>query len=392
MPASVLPRPDNNALEHSARVVSALHDQIAQSGCMPFGDYMQLALYGNGLGYYVTGNEVIGAAGDFVTAPLVSPLFGSCIAQQCAQALSVCGDDILEFGAGTGALASSVLNALLLIDALPSRYLILEPSASLASRQQTLLQSTLSPALFDRIEWVTKVPAGFTGVVLANEVLDAMPVERFVISGPDEPATQIFIDSDGNGLHYTQQPAQPAVASAVLSIQQSLPFRLPKGYCSEVNLLLAPWLKSLADAVHQGLVLLIDYGYPRTEYYIQERNKGTLRCYYRHHMHEDALLYPGLQDITADVDFTRVAEAAHGAGFDLHGYTSQAQFLLGNGLAEHAVNFNASSDSERYQLSQQVNTLSMGDSMGDRFQVMALSKSLDIELDGFKLAEFSHRL
>ena len=408
MSTDVLPVPDPAALTHSQRVKDALLASIQAEGPLSFGDYMQFVLYSPGFGYYMNGSEKIGVAGDFVTAPAVSPLFGSCLARQAAQVLDITGGDILELGAGTGELALSVLSSLHDTgERPPNRYAILEPSAELAARQRELLNSRLPAESFQRIEWLSELPHEFVGVIIANEVLDAMPVERFVLSPGStsshsglsdaspvvsDEVGQMFVSVAQDQLCTLVQPAAPVIEAEVRQLQRELQHPLPVGYCSEVNVLLEPWLRSVAESISCGLVILIDYGFPENEYYLPDRSQGTLRCFFRHHVHADALLYPGLQDITTDVNFTQVARSASRVGLELHGYTSQAQFLIGNGLTEHAARLPANSETERYRIAQQVNTLSSSTAMGDRFQVLGLSKCLDADLHGFIRVDFSHRL
>ena len=385
-----LPEPQQDARAHSLRVKHSIGSAIEKDGPLTFAEYMQMALYAPGLGYYMSGNQKFGAAGDFVTAPETSKLFGCCVATQILQVLQQTGGDILELGAGTGRLCASILQTLSATDSVPPQYLILEPSAELSLRQQILLEATLSAELFSCCKWVTTLPDSFVGVIVANEVVDAMPVERFVVGA--DALQQVYVDQSDDGLRLTLQPATESVVSPVATIGNYLPEALPPGYCSEINLLVAPWINAIAHSLSRGLLLLIDYGYPQKEYYLAERTTGTLRCFYQHLVHHDALKFPGLQDITADVDFTLIAMAATSAGLDLHGYTSQAQFLLGCGLIEHATAAAAATGKERYLLAQQVKTLSMASAMGERFQVMGLSKDLNLELSGFSRFDLSHRL
>jgi len=391
-PNTTLPLPSSRALAHCERVQAAIRRSILEQGPLAFGDFMQFVLHAPGFGYYAAGNEKIGAQGDFITAPLISELFARCLAQQLRPVLQETAGDVLEIGAGTGDLALSILRSSQLADVNWGRYFILEPSADLAQRQVNLLQQGLPADTFSRLEWLNQLPQDFSGCVVANEVVDAMPVEQFLISRSDSAVLQCCVDLIDDELCLSTQAASQPLCDAVATLESELGYAFSPGYCSEVNLLLAPWLRSLSSAIKRGLLLLIDYGYPAKEYYLPERERGTLRCYYRHFVHEQLLLYPGLQDITADVDFTRAAKAAVAAGFELHGYTSQAQFLLGNGLLEHAESVQPGNDQERFQLAQQIHTLSSPAAMGDRFQVMGLSKSLELDLQGFSQADFSHRL
>ena len=383
---SVLPKPDEIALAHSKKLRELLTARIESDGPISFARYMEQALYEPGLGYYMAGASKFGGQGDFITAPEVSPLYGSAIAQEAHAVLAQTGGGILELGAGSGLLALS------LIANLPTSsevtYSILEPSAELIQRQQDLLQAQLSVEQFRRVQWLDTLPVDFTGVVLANEVMDALPVQRFVAG---DPLQQIFLDKD-------LQPFNGVVGDdlqkAIAAIEADLGVPFVQGYTSEVCLLLKPWLAGLGHCLKHGVILLIDYGYPRREYYLPERNEGTLACYYQHRAHHDALLWPGLQDITAHVDFTAVAEAAVDNDLDLLGYASQSAFLLDNNLLALADQQMATAEREvdRIAISRAVKTLTLPGEMGERFQVMALGKGYDASLNGFLTQDLSHRL
>jgi len=363
-----LPSPDATALEHSERLVSQLDARLAD-GPLSFAEYMHCALYTPGLGYYMAGARKFGIRGDFVTAPEVSPLFGATLATQCQEIFDVCDAQILELGAGSGRLAASLLDALQSVPEL--QYYILEPSAELRYRQRELLATTISADRLRRVHWIDTLPAQFNGMVLANEVMDALPVERFVVAD------------------VLQQMGVVRAAT-----EADLGYQFTAGYCSEISLLLSPWIQSLADCLARGVILLADYGYPRREYYLPERTSGTLTCYYQHHAHDDPYRYPGLQDITAHVDFTRVAETAIDAQLALLGYTSQASFLLALDLMSHADKAlsHAAGDVDRLAITQAIKTLTLPGEMGERFQVMALGKGYDRPLRGFSHQDLSHRL
>ena len=393
---NTLPTPDADALLHSQQVMQLLQEQAAVGELPSFGHYMNLALYEPGLGYYMSGNTKFGRGGDFTTAPETSSLFGRCIAQQLVDGFQFVTNDVLEFGAGTGQLAVDILLELTAHDALPQRYLILEPSAELAARQRSRLAASLTPAVFQRVVWLERLPEDFCGVMLANEVLDAMPVECIEIGQTRDQLLQRFVAVEGDRLVDRWLPAESDVrAAAELRLGNYLD-ELPAGYRTELSLQLPAWFQAIGECMAQGLLLIIDYGYPRSEYYLEERAAGTLRCYYRHHLHDDPLVYPGLQDITADVDFSLVVESASAAGLDLHGYTTQAQFLIDNGitrLAERVYEDLAPErDQERFLIAQQVKTLTMASAMGERFQVMGLSRGIEEPLRGFESLDLSHRL
>ena len=384
------PAPDPAAQTLSAALSSVLREDIAGSnGSIAFARYMEYCLYEPGLGYYSAGLQKFGSGGDFVTAPEVSPLFGQCIARSCSAVLaSLGGGDILEFGAGSGRLALDLLTGLERLDALPRRYLILERSAELRQRQQETLREHL-PQLVDRVSWIDVLPgADFRGVMLANEVLDAMAVERFQWDG--ETARLFHVAFDGERFHWqltdTQDDATRRIATLCADCD------LPAGYISEVNAGLPAWLQAVGERLQQGLLLLIDYGYPRHEYYHSQHGSGTLMCHYRQRAHDDPFLWPGLQDITAHVDFTAVAEAAVAAGLDVSGYTTQAGFLLDSGLDE-LLQCAGPGDSVSYmKLAQQAKTLILPGEMGERFKCIALTRGLDIDIPGFRLQDYRNRL
>ena len=387
-----LPEPETEACEHSVRLIELIKSELTQSGGrVPFDRFMELALYAPGLGYYTAGARKFGEAGDFITAPEVSPLFARCLARQCKQVLEeLGGGSLFEAGAGTGALATDLLLELEALQALPEHYLILEVSPDLQQRQQETLMSRAAH-LIDRVEWLDTMPdSGFTGVVVANELLDAMPVSRFRI---DESGLQEgFVRWADDALeHYWDEPVSQGLMDAVAALQEQVG-KLAVGYESEINLRATLWLQSLAQRIERGAVILIDYGYPGSEYYHPQRSMGTLMCYYRHRAHDDALILPGLQDITAHVDFTAVAKAGLDAGFDLKGYTTQAHFLLGCGLDSLLMASDPNDIKNHMTLMQSVKRLTMPTEMGERFKAIALSKGIESPLLGFSLRDLCDRL
>jgi SAM-dependent MidA family methyltransferase len=387
-----LPAPDANALAHSNQLLQLIKQEIAQQkGVISFARFMELALYAPGLGYYSAGGQKFGAMGDFVTAPEISPLFARCLACQCQQVLAeVQGGDILEFGAGSGVMAADLLLELERLNCLPAHYFILEVSADLQKRQQEKLQQSI-PHLFKRVVWLTSLPATpLRGIILANEVLDAMPVHRFVLE--NKQIKEIGVAWEDERLVDKQmESVTPPLLMAVAKLQQEVLSEVSY-YSSEINLLLPGWLQSVSTILQQGLVLLIDYGFVSAEFYHPERYMGTLMCHYRHQGHTDPFWLPGLQDITAHVDFTAVAEAAHAAGFAISGYTSQAAFLLDCGLlmlAEKSVGQNLTN---QLRLSQQIQKLTAPHEMGELFKVLALTKNFAQPLLGFSLQDLRRRL
>ena len=383
------PLPDTDALAHSARLSEHIRAEM-DGGALPFRRYMELALYAPGLGYYSAGARKFGAAGDFITAPELSELFSRCLARQCQQVLAGTGGDILELGAGSGIMAAVMLKELEALDCLPEQYLILELSAELRQRQQqTLAQHT--PGLLDRVQWLDQLPVTpIQGVVLANEVLDALPVERFRIA-PQGPRPLLVQSTEGQ-FQYSLGGEDADLNAWLQALQQTLGSELPTGYESERNPYLSGWIDSLADSLQHGVMLFIDYGYPAREYYHPERRTGTLLCHYRHRAHTDPFFYPGLQDISASVDFTALAEAVIDANLDLLGYTSQNYFLFGCGLERLLAEVNSVDQQNYWRLAQQVKQLTLPGAMGDRFKVLACGRGFDSPLCGFSFRDERFRL
>ena len=361
-------------------LIHTLHTQLEKRQELPFIEFMQLALYAPGEGYYSSGLTKLGKQGDFITAPELTPLFGKTLANQCKQILTSVENPILfEFGAGTGALCIDVLNQLEQLNCLPEAYYILEVSSNLRHRQQELFQQKI-PHLLHRISWLDHWPeTPFNGVVMANEVLDAMPVNRFMLKDNNILESYISLNKAGE-LTEQFKPCQNERLSNY--IKNNLPQQTAE-YLSEVNLFIEDWLANIYKMINRGAVFLIDYGFPRHEYYHPDRNQGTLMCHYQHHAHPDPLIHPGEQDITAHVDFTHVAEAGQQAGFHIAGYTNQASFLLANGLL--SLMNSLDNENELFRAKQAIKQLTDPSEMGELFKVIALTKNLDIDLNGFLL-------
>jgi SAM-dependent MidA family methyltransferase len=391
-PAVTLPEPDDAARQRSRELAAAIVEACRQhGGSIPFSAYMQMVLYHPGLGYYSGGLQKFGAAGDFVTAPELSPIFSQCVARQVAQVVDELGRaDVFEFGAGSGVMAADMLLELEQREALPENYYILELGAELRQRQkQTIAEK--APHLLARVRWLDGLPErAIEGVVVANEVLDAMPVECFRVN--EGVVERLYIAAAGDRLRPEYMAADENLAARVRLIEQGRDRPFETGYCSELNPALPAWLAGLYTALSRGVVLLIDYGYVLREYYLDERSSGTLICHYQHRAHADPLWYPGLQDITAFVDFSSVAQAADEAGFDVCGYTTQAMFLMACGLGD--LHQSMASDDPRRQivLAQQIKTLTLPSEMGERFKVMALGKKVELELIGFSMQDYRNRL
>ncbi len=381
-PLHDLPPPSAEAQTHSERLRTLIRAEIeTAAGGISFERYMELALYAPGLGYYSAGARKFGAAGDFVTAPEVSPLFARCLARQCAEVLTALGSGcILELGAGSGVMAADLLAELERFGRPPERYLILEVSAELRERQQALL-ATHMPQWRDRITWLERLPQAFRGVILGNEVLDALPVERFRRGA--KGFEQFVVVENGDGFAWDTRSAPAPLQRMLAALEASLPGGFLPGYISEICPRLPAFVASLGDTLAHGALLLLDYGYPRAGYYHADRAMGTLLCHYRQHAHDDPFRFAGLQDITAHVDFTATAEAALTAGLELVGYTTQAHFLLALGIAAEAGD---------WQQAREVKLLTLPQEMGERFKAIAFTRALGVPLQGFALRDLAHTL
>lgn len=382
---SALPVPDREALAVSQELSSRIAAEIARhGGWLSFARYMEMALYEPGLGYYSNPGQVFGAAGDFVTAPELTPLFGATLARQVSPwlkdpALAGQGQVVLEVGGGSGMLAAQLLNALDNVGHHEVRYLILELSAERREHQRQTLKS-LAPGLMDRVGWLETFPESFAGVVVANELLDAMPVQLFEWQADAEAELQemgvTWVDGQ---FAWAPRPADSVLTETVTALRNRLG---PEGaqwhspYRSEVCPAQQAWMRTLADCMTAGVVMLLDYGFAAPEYYHPQRDQGTLMCHYRHRSHADPFLWPGLSDITAHVDFTALARAATAEGFSLVGYTSMAAFLLNAGLLDELADLPREPESFWFAQAQAVQQLISEAEMGELFKVIAFEKNL----------------
>jgi SAM-dependent MidA family methyltransferase len=380
----------DEAAAHAARVRAGLMAQIARSGgFMSFEKFMDFVLYSPGLGYYSGGAAKLGKDGDFTTAPEVSALFGACVAVQCEQILACIETPVvMEIGAGTGRLSLDVMLRLESLNRLPLHYWILDISADLKGRQRRLFEER-APHLLNRVQWLDRPPEGdFEGVIIANEVLDALPVARFrwCPGGTQE----LGVVAEGEGFAWGARAAPPAMAAACEALR-SAAGGWDEGYISEYCPRLIAWTGAVTQRLRRGAVLWFDYGLPRAQYYFAQRHEGTLVCHYRHRVHDDPLSHTGLQDITAWVDFTSVAEAARAAEFELAGFTTQAHFLAATGI-DHEMQRLAAGDAARYaarfaRLASEARQLMLPGEMGERFKVMAWLRGMDLELRGMALVD-----
>jgi len=383
-----LPIPAPEALAHSQCLHQALIDEISGAGgWLSFARFMEQLLYAPGLGYYTAGARKFGAAGDFVTAPEMTALFGQALARQAAQVMAASAPVVLEVGAGSGRLAADLLLTLEQAGSLPERYYILDLSADLRQRQQQTM-ATSAPHLLNRVEWLDRLPEAFTGVVIANELLDAMPAH--VIAWREDAIYERGVSVDGAGIFtWSERPANGALLAAADEIDKQC--SLPPGFESEISLAARSWAAEWGHRLTKGALLLIDYGFPRREFYHQQRGRGTLMCHYRHHAHPDPFFLPGLQDVTVHVDFTAIIAAAHPAGLNLLGYTSQGQFLLNCGILDRLQKI-PNGIPEYIRAAGAVGKLLMPHEMGELFKVIAIGRGMDEALCGFANGDQSHRL
>ncbi|MGC1386773.1 MAG: SAM-dependent methyltransferase [Steroidobacteraceae bacterium] len=384
-------RLSTDEVQHTRRVAAYLADEIAASGgWIGFERYMEIVLYAPGLGYYSAGARKLGPGGDFTTAPEISSLFGACVAQQCADVLrDLGGGSIMEIGAGSGGLAADILSRLDALGRLPKRYLMLDVSADLRGRQQRTLGERV-PHLLPLVRWLSAPPTdSFDGVVLANEVLDALPVSR--IRWHATHCEELGVAVTDNRFHWAPRPAGDATA-AVCAALAAAGGGWEDGYVTEYCPRLKAWAAELVRALNAGVALWFDYGLPRSQYYFPERRDGTLMCHFRHRAHEDPFLHPGLQDITAWVDFTALAEACRPAACELAGFTTQAYFLAGLGIDREMQDLAGGDANCHARLANQARRLMLPGEMGERFKAMAWSRNLDVPLRGFGLRDLRHAL
>jgi len=380
-----LPTPSPEAIAHSEKLCELIcHDITTQGGWIPFSRFMELALYAPGLGYYTAGARKFGEAGDFTTAPEMSALFGRTLAKQLIEVMQSSSPHILELGAGSGKLALDILTELEMREALPESYSILEVSADLRERQQALIQERL-PHLAARVKWLNSLPEKISGAIIGNEVLDALPVHLVYWSGGSILERGVTC----NGISFAWQDRIPE-NDALLDIAKS--HKMPDDYLSEISLSARGLMSSLCDRMDKGAMIFIDYGFGSSEYYHPQRSRGTLMCHYRHHSHDDPFYLLGLQDITAHVDFTAIAESAIDHGAHFLGYTSQAHFLINNGVTDFLQEVSPENVRAYAPLSAQLQKLTSPAEMGELFKVIALGKGMEEPFAGFLRGDMSRRL
>ncbi|PIQ12537.1 MAG: hypothetical protein CO125_13125 [Hydrogenophilales bacterium CG_4_9_14_3_um_filter_59_35] len=378
---SPLPAPDPAALEYSKKTVALIDREIKSAGgWIPFSRYMELALYAPGLGYYSAGMHKFGAAGDFVTAPEISALFGQALARQAAQVLELVAGNILEIGPGSGRLAFDLLSELEQLGQLPEHYFLLEVSADLRQRQQHLL-ARFAP----RVEWLDRLPASFSGLIIGNEVLDAMPVH--LVAWSEDRLFERGVSMKDGQFSWSERKL---ASGELFDIAASLD--VPPGTISEIGLAARGFIATLVGLLEKGAILMLDYGFGQNEYYHPQRSSGTLMCHYRHYAHDDPFYLPGLQDVTSHVDFTAIAEAGVKHGLNLLGYTSQAHFLINSGITDLLARASPEQASAYLPLAAQAQKLLNPAEMGELFKVIALGKGVDNPLLGFARGDKSRML
>jgi SAM-dependent MidA family methyltransferase len=386
-----LPMPDAASAEQSERCAGYIRERIRDAGgSISFAEFMHYALYARGLGYYSAGTRKFGPGGDFVTAPEISGLFTRVLARQCAEVLRKLGDgSVLEFGAGSGRLAVDLLTALTRLGIPPQEYRILEVSADLRERQHRLLREELGDQA-DAVVWLDRMPEAHRGVVIANEVVDALPVERFLKRG--NKVLQLRVAEEDGEFVFVDEAAPDMLIDAVTAIEKYVGGSLPDRYVSEVSLAVPGFIADLAGALERGIAFLFDYGVSRREYYAPDRGEGWLQCHYRHRVHSDPLMLAGIQDLTAWVDFTAVAEAAVESGLDVSGYVSQAQFLINGGLDEELAGMAGMELESRIELSGEVKLLTLPGEMGENVKCIGLARGEVPRLAAFDSADRTHTL
>ncbi len=381
-----LPAPPPEAQAVSDRLTDLILAEIDTSGgWISFARFMELALYAPGLGYYSAGSRKLGRDGDFVTAPELSPLFGRCLARQLAELIGHGLRDVLEVGAGSGALAADLLPELAALGHSPDSYSILEVSADLRQRQQQRIAER-APQQAAAVHWLDRLPADFTGIIIGNEVLDAIPTHIVrVHEGAIEEAGVVRGSGD---LPF----ARGYRAAAGELLKRAAALELPEGYETEIQLAARAFVTSFARQLQRGVLLFVDYGFPLREYYHPQRASGTLMCHYRHHAHADPLVLVGLQDITTHIDFSAMAQAGAAAGLEVLGYTNQAQFLINCGITD-ILSETPATDARAYApIASQAQMLLSPAEMGELFKVIALGKGDTVPLTGFSRGDKSHTL
>jgi len=389
--AKDLPVPNDVAQQHSQQLINYIKEKIENNnGALPFQEYMEAVLYTPGLGYYAAGSAKLGEEGDFITAPEISKLFSYALANAVLPVLEN-EHVILEVGAGRGRMAADILFYLDQQNRLPKEYWILELSADLRQRQKENIEKQV-PHLISKVKWLDELPHDFSGVVLANELLDAMPIQLFQKNENDINEINVVYQNEKFSFELKSSFDQRLI-NRINEIENETEQVLTSGYLSEINFAAEDWIKSIAERLEQGIVILVDYGFPRHEYYHEQRQEGTLMCHYRHRAHADPFVYPGLQDITAHVDFTAMADAALKENLKVIGYTNQVSFLMGAGLMELSAKATQGNDLQiNMDINSQIKKLTLPHEMGELFKVIGFSKNCDIALPAFTFRDLRTHL
>lgn len=382
---SNLPIPSPAAQAQNRQLAALIQQKIREfGGWINFATFMHMALYLPALGYYSGGAKKFGKGGDFVTAPEISPLFSKTLARQAAQVLAETKGDILELGAGTGTLAADMLLELQQLNSLPAHYFILEVSDHLRQMQRETLQKRLSADLFKRVVWLDALPTNFVGLIVGNEVLDAIPAHLIVNTAAGLYERGVSFEQE---LIWQDKPLQKGKLHDEVSA-----YSLPNNYLTEACPAAAGLINSLADCLKQGVILTLDYGFGAAEYYHPQRNQGTLMCHFQHYAHSNPLINIGLQDITAHVNFTAIAEAGVSQGLSLAGYCNQASFLINCGMLDLLAEVSPSNMAVYAPLAAAAQKLLSPAEMGELFKVIGFTKKLDEPLIGFTVGDKTHQL
>lgn len=393
-PEFELPTPPDEELRKVEPLLDLIEVEMANNnGCLSFNRFMELALYTPALGYYTGANAIFGSQGDFITAPELTPLFSRCIAKQVQQVLSSLSTqgDVLEFGAGAGTMATDVLMELEKLNCLPGHYYIVEISPTLQQRQREKI-SIYAPHLLERVSWVKEVPGDFVGIILGNEILDAIPTHRVRIN-PDGNHQELFVTVKDNRFSWLPgEFSDPRLAEYCEQIFSNYSENFSEPYDTEINLDSFDWMAQVANALKEGVILLIDYGFSDKEFYRSERYEGTLMCHYKHLAHPDALVHVGLQDITSHVNFTQVAEAGFDNGLSVLGFANQTYFLISCGLENLLAEIDITDSTQFLKETQPVKQLILPDEMGELFKVIAFGKNFSQPLIGFAMNNQLERL
>jgi SAM-dependent MidA family methyltransferase len=386
-----LPLPNSDYLKKSKVIADVIKKEIDKNnGCLSFKDFMDHALYQKDLGYYSSKRQIIGPDGDFITAPEIGNIFAGAIAKQCALAFSAtAAASVLEIGAGKGSLAVDILQRLDQMNCLPEQYFIIEISEKLIKHQKKKLNDK-APEYSSVVSWITSVPDNFDGIIIANELLDAFPFERFART--NENVLQLFVSFEKDNFVYKFRKAEKQLHDYVVLLEKKLGYQLDDGYLSEVSFESQEWVKETASKINTGVLLLIDYGASRKDYYAANRNHGWTRCHLLHHAHNEPLIYPGIQDITTWVDFSAVADVAVMMDMKIEGFINQSQFILNSGFENDFNDFVKLDIKSQIELTRQIKFLTLPNQMGENFKCLRLSKNITLGEDWFNKGDRAYLL